>query len=105
MTFPKNQQMRQRGKTLGEAGADEPFGFEPKPMLNEHHERNLLGGDGLRGSDKSQGELRDGDATLGQPVADGGAKAIARLIRTRSMPRMSAASLRRCRSRKPCRKD
>ena len=67
MTFPKNQQTRQRGKTLGEAGADEPFGFEPKPMLNEHHERKLLGGDGLRGSDKSQGELRDVDATWGQP--------------------------------------
>jgi len=74
MTFPKNQQTRQRGKTLGEAGADEPFGFEPKPMLDEHHERNLLGGDGLRGSDKSQGELRDGDATLVQPVADGGSE-------------------------------
>src|SRR5215203_1430312 len=46
MTFPKNQQPRQRGQTVGEPGADEPFGFEPKPMLNEHHERNLLGGDG-----------------------------------------------------------
>ena len=44
--------MRQRGRTLGEGGADEPFGFEPKPMLNEHHERNLLGGDGLRGSEQ-----------------------------------------------------
>ena len=72
MTFPKNQQTRQRGKTLGEEGADEPFGFEPKPMLDEHHERNLLGGDGLRGSDKSQGELRDMD-TRGQP-ADRGRK-------------------------------
>ena len=67
MTLPKNQQTRQRGQTLGEAGADEPFGFERKPMLGEHHERELLGGNGLRGPDKSQGELRDVDATRSQP--------------------------------------
>ena len=66
MTFPKNQQTRQRGQTLGEANADEPFGFERKHMLDEHHERELLGGNGLRGPDKSQGELRDVDATRGQ---------------------------------------
>jgi hypothetical protein len=65
MTLPKNQQTRQRGQTLGEAGADEPFGFEPKPMLDERDDRNLLGGDGLRGPDKSQGELRDVDVTRG----------------------------------------
>ena len=75
MTFPKNQQTRRRGQTLGEAGADEPFGFEPKPMLDEHHEGNLLGGDGLRGPDKSQGELRDVDATRGQPPQGGSAGA------------------------------
>ena len=67
MTLPKNQQTRQRGQALGEAGADEPFGFERKPMLDEHHERELLGGNGLRGPDKSQGELRDVDATRGEP--------------------------------------
>ena len=77
MTFHKNQQTRQRGKTLGEAGA-EPFGFDPKPMLNEHHERKLLGGHGLIGSDKSQGELRDVDAIRGQPSDVVGTKAIAR---------------------------
>ena len=72
MTLPKNQQTRQRGQMLGEGGADEPFGFEPKPMLNEDHERDELhGGNGLRGADKSQGALRVDDATLGQPP-DGG---------------------------------
>jgi len=71
MTLPKNQQTRQRGQTVGEAGADEPFGFEPKPMLNEPHQHTLLGRDGLTGSDKSQGELSDVDATGGQPP-DGG---------------------------------
>jgi len=77
MTFPKNQQTRQRGKTLREAGA-EPFGSEPKPMLNAHHERKLLGGHGLIGSDKSQGELRGVDAIGGQPSDVVGTKAIAR---------------------------
>ena len=67
MTFPKNQQTRRRGQTLGEGGADQPFGFEPKHMLDEHHAGNLVGGDGLRGPDKSQGELRDVDATRGPP--------------------------------------
>jgi hypothetical protein len=32
--FPKNQQNRMRGQTLGEAGADWPFGFSAKPMLD-----------------------------------------------------------------------
>ena len=75
MTLPKNQQTRHRGLTVGEAGADEPFGFEPKPMLDEHSERTLVGGDGLRGPDKSQGELRDVDATRGQPREGGSAGA------------------------------
>ena len=70
-TSPKNQQTPQRGQVLGEASADEPLGFEPKPMLDEHHARNLFGGDGLRGSDKSQGELRDVDVTRGQPAQGG----------------------------------
>ena len=102
MTFPKNQQTRQRGKTLGEAGA-EPFGFDPKPMLNEHHERKLLGGHGLIGSDKSQGELRDVDAIRGSRQMWRERRRSLGPIRTRSMARMSAAL--RCRKRKPCQKD
>lgn len=42
-------------------------------MLDEPHERNLLGGEGLRGPDKSQGELRDVDATHGPPTESGNA--------------------------------
>jgi hypothetical protein len=74
MTLPKNQQTRQRSHTPGEADTDEPFGFEPKPMLDEHHKCHLLGGNGLRGEDKSQGELRDVDVTRGK-APDGGGNA------------------------------
>jgi hypothetical protein len=42
-------------------------------MLDEHQGGELLGGNGLRGPDKSQGELRDVDATLGQPLGCGSA--------------------------------
>src|SRR6187399_3753869 len=42
MTFPKNQQTRERGQTLGEAGAEQSIGFARKPMLDEHQERSLL---------------------------------------------------------------
>jgi hypothetical protein len=55
--FPKNQQNRRRGETLGEAGADWPFGFSVKPMLDEKPRRGE--GEGLRGDDKQQAALRD----------------------------------------------
>ena len=42
-------------------------------MLDEHQERSLLGGHRLRGPDKSQGELRDVDATRKQPREGGSA--------------------------------
>jgi hypothetical protein len=70
----KNQINRSRGSILGEAGADEPFGFESKPMLDEHEQLYARkGGDGLRGEDKRQGALEDAsprgendDKTLGE---------------------------------------
>jgi hypothetical protein len=39
-------------------------------MIDEHdhiHDRGLAGGDGLRGSDKQQGELRDQTSKLREP--------------------------------------
>ena len=63
----KNQQTRQRGQTFEEEDADQPFGFELKPMLDEYHERDLLGRDGLCGPDKSP----DVNATRGQPPDSG----------------------------------
>ena len=70
----KNQINRSRGRTLGEAGADEPFGFESKPQLDEHRQLHARkGGDGLPGEDKRQAALEDAsprgeshDATLGE---------------------------------------
>jgi hypothetical protein len=61
MPFPKNQQIRQRGETLGEASADEPFGFESKPMLDEK-------GAGLKGLDKQQSALTDQSSNLREPI-------------------------------------
>ena len=58
MPFPKNQQIRHRGEPLGQAGTDDPPGFESKPMLDEKH------GAGLRGSDKQQPALRDHSSDL-----------------------------------------
>jgi hypothetical protein len=49
----KNQVNRSRGSTVSEAGADQPFGFERKPMLDEHPKG------GLRGQDKRQAALED----------------------------------------------
>ena len=69
--LPKNQQTCEPGQTLGEDSADQPIGFARKPMLDEHQERSFLGGHGLRGPDKSQGELRDVDATRKQPREGG----------------------------------
>jgi hypothetical protein len=63
----KNQVTRSRGGTFGEAGGDEPFGTEPKPMLDEHRQG------GLRGEDKRQSAMVDaaprglsGDETSGE---------------------------------------
>ena len=71
--FPKNQQNRMRGETLGEAGADWPFGFSAKPMLDERLRRD--DGAGLRTGDKGQDALRDatgapGAGTRGDPEAN-----------------------------------
>ena len=54
--MPKNQQHRSR--------EDEGFGFERKPVLDERLRR---GRDALRGDDKQQEDLRDADASRGQP--------------------------------------
>lgn len=69
----KNQINRSRSSTLGEAVADEPFGFERKPMLDKHQQHARKGGDGLRGEDKRQAALEDAstrgeshDVTLGE---------------------------------------
>lgn len=67
----KNQQVRERGKTLGEAGADWSFGSTAKSEADEHRAPNA---GGLRGPDKRQSELRDeGRGTYSQPNEDGGA--------------------------------
>jgi len=54
MILPKNQQ-----NAVARQTHLKPFGFELKPMLDEYYERNLLGGDGLCGPDKSRGEPGD----------------------------------------------
>ena len=63
----KNQINRSRGSTVGATGDDQPFGFERKPMLDEHPKG------GLRGQDKRQAALEDAaprglshDVTLGE---------------------------------------
>jgi len=45
----KNQQVRARGNTLGEAGADWSSGSTAKPEADEHRAPNA---GGLRGPDK-----------------------------------------------------
>jgi hypothetical protein len=63
MTLPsalKNQQQRSRGQDLGEANADHPYGATSKPMLDERQPAGTrIGGAGLSGPDKQQGDLRD----------------------------------------------
>jgi len=63
MTLPsqlKNQQTRLRGETLGEAGADWPMGFAPKPMLDERKNEKQDEMENKGDPDKSKGELNEG---------------------------------------------